>query len=688
MRNSTKRFTCQIASVIALFLAAGIRPVSAETPIAEHGIVTGAGQPITGAAVTLWAATGEGAPRKVAQSVTGPDGDFTLRGRRVAGTQVLYVVALGGHARRDGNSSSNPAIGLMSVLGANPPARLVVNELTTVASVWTGAQFLNGTSLRGNPLGLRIAAGNVPNFVDLQTGGYGGPVQDPLNGPQTTTMANFATLASLLSGCVVRIRNDACESLFAASTGPTGSAPANTLDAAESIARWNWYEPQRLFALVDKFYPIPAGRNLRNPPFEPYLTFAPSAWVLALKFDGGGYRAGGKMMFDSQGNLWVVDNFTIGFQGQDTLWQGHLSEFAPNGRPISPITTGFYGGGMEGGTFGFAIDGHGNAWASGYGGADIAIFDKNGKPLTPPDGINFDHQLGLMQGIIVAPNGDVWALGLSKNQLLFFPKGDWKNGRIVCQGRDVEPCKSMAGPFSLAIDQQDRIWVGNAFGDFVTRFPASDSGKVETFKTGGGSSSGLNVDQLGNVWATNRFKEPGAGAVVEKAVTTLQSGGNGDEVLTLSMAKQTTDGGSITLFKPDGTQWPGSPFSGSSLPGPWAVVVDGNDQVWVSNFARPWGVIAHLCGARTETCPPGMKTGDPISPPGGYVGGGLQMQVDIALDPAGNVWVGNNWQLIDQCFATPPIEELSTLCGGQGVTVFYGMAKPVRVPQIGPSQPA
>jgi len=35
-----------------------------------------------------------------------------------------------------------------------------------------------------------------------------------------------------------------------------------------------------------------------------------------------------------------------------------------------------------------------------------------------------------------------------------------------------------------------------------------------------------------------------------------------------------------------------------------------------------------------------MKTGDPISPPGGYVGGGLQLQVDIDIDPAGNVWGG------------------------------------------------
>ncbi|MGB8899735.1 MAG: hypothetical protein WCC90_11135 [Methylocella sp.] len=44
----------------------------------------------------------------------------------------------------------------------------------------------------------------------------------------------------------------------------------------------------------------------------------------------------------------------------------------------------------------------------------------------------------------------------------------------------------------------------------------------------------------------------------------------------------------------------------------------------------------------------------------------------------------NNWQDIDSCYANPP-EALSTRCGGQGVVVFYGMAKPVRAPQIGPA---
>jgi hypothetical protein len=145
--------------------------------------------------------------------------------------------------------------------------------------------------------------------------------------------------------------------------------------------------------------------------------------VLPLKFDGGGYRAGGKAMFDSAGNLWVGDNFTVGWQAQDALWQGHATKFAPNGKPLSPMTTGFTGGGMAGGTFGAAVDPHDNAWFSTYGGHSIAVFDKNGKPRTPPEGITFDGQLGLMQGIIVTPSGDVWALGISKNQVRLLPQG-------------------------------------------------------------------------------------------------------------------------------------------------------------------------------------------------------------------------------------------------------------------------
>ena len=160
------------------------------------------------------------------------------------------------------------------------------------------------------------------------------------------------------------------------------------------------------------------------------------------------------------------------------------------------------------------------------------------------------------------------------------------------------------------------------------------------------------------------------------------------DYMTTTMSTQqggSDDSGSVTLLRPDGTQYTGSPFVGRGLPGPWAAVVDGNDNVWISNFAAPNSPIAELCGVRIENCPPGFKTGDQISPPGGYVGGGLQMQTDLAIGPAGDVWVMNNWQDIGSCIGTP-LEALSTRCGGQGVVIFYGMAKPVRAPQIGPAR--
>ena len=356
-----------------------------------------------------------------------------------------YLVANGGNPAANKASGNNPAIALLAVLGSKPPAKVVINEMTTVASVWTHAQFLDGSAIKGPALGLRIAAGNVPNFVDLQTGGWGSTIQDPLNSSQTPTMANFATLADALAGCATRVTADACSKLFAATTPPKGGAPTDTLMAAQSIARYPWYQPERLFVLLDEFYPVPHGKTMRSVPFMPYLNFPPSAWVLPLKFDGGGYRAGGKAMFDSEGNLWVGDNFTIGWQGQDALWQGNATKFAPNGRPLSPMTTGFAGGGMQGGTFGAAVDAKDNAWLTSYGGKSIAVFDKNGKPLTPPEGITFDGKLGLMQGVIVTPSGDVWVLGISKNQLVYFPKGDLSKGRIVCEGARSNPASRSWG---------------------------------------------------------------------------------------------------------------------------------------------------------------------------------------------------------------------------------------------------
>ena len=64
------------------------------------------------------------------------------------------------------------------------------------------------------------------------------------------------------------------------------------------------------------------------------------------------------------------------------------------------------------------------------------------------------------------------------------------------------------GPFHLAVDQQDRIWVTNSSSDTVTRFPADDPGKAEQIKVGF-VPRGVAIDSLGNAWVANTLGHPG-----------------------------------------------------------------------------------------------------------------------------------------------------------------------------------
>ncbi len=253
------------AKIASILMAGGMLGLGSGAATADSldGRVLGGGQPVGGSTVTLWAA-GSGAPQQIAQARTDADGHFTFNSvASPASDASLYLVAKGGHSAADKTSGDNPALALITVVGSKPPAQVTINEMTTVASVWTHEQFIDGAAIKGHALGLRIAAGNVPNFVDQATGGWGGAIQDPLNSSQTPTMANFATLADVLSGCAKRVTANACDSLFAASMPPRGDAPTDTLTAAASIARAQSFKPERLFALLDQFYPLAPGENQR-----------------------------------------------------------------------------------------------------------------------------------------------------------------------------------------------------------------------------------------------------------------------------------------------------------------------------------------------------------------------------------------------------------------------------------------
>ena len=106
------------------------------------------------------------------------------------------------------------------------------------------------------------------------------------------------------------------------------------------------------------------------------------------------------------------------------------------------------------------------------------------------------------------------------------------------------------------------------------------------------------------------------------------------------LTPETTDG-TITMIRHDGKATKG-PFPGGGLTIPWGIAVAGEDNVWVANFYAHR--LSHSCGHDSGRCPPGAKTGTPISPESGYAFDGLTRNTGVAIDRSGNVWLANNWK--------------------------------------------
>ena len=440
-----------------------------------EGQLLGAGAPIARSAVTLWSA-GADAPRQLGQAQTGDDGRFTLSYQSPSGPEgISYLVAKGGEptVRKGGG---NPAIAFLAVLGGTPPAKVVINELTTVASAFTAAQFITGESISGNPLGLRIAAGNTPNLVDPVTGGWGKVLLDPLNSTQTAALANLNTLGSLISAFATVANDDWRARFLKSATPPSGVTPKNTLEAMAGIAHAPWANAKELYALFDEAYPQPKDGSRRAAPFLPYLAYTPPDFVLSFCFAGGGLYAPGRFMFDADGNLWSGQNWMPGSQsGVLKNIGGGLVKFSPNGTPLSPPITGFTGMGLDGVGWGTAVT-RDNVWASSFNGK-ILVTDFEGRPVGKESDFPFKEKLSNLMGIGVSAKGDVWIVDGAGNQLLHFPGGRIKDGRIV-------KVKGLKSPFDVVIDSQDRVWVSNSQSDQLLRFPAADPDKVESFQAG------------------------------------------------------------------------------------------------------------------------------------------------------------------------------------------------------------
>ena len=251
-RFTRRRFLAATAAIVTLFLAITAMSQTADAKGIEGTVMLGH-QPMAGVTVTLWRTAGEESPESLREATTDSNGRFAFHVVMArADGNVFYLTTKGG---------AGDALALMSVLGTEPPEKVVVNELTTVASVFTSARFIDGTAISGNPLGLRIAAGNAPNLVDPVTGTWGKVLLDPINSTENTTLVRLNTLGALITAFAT-VADDKWRADFLKAAAVTGgAAPKDTLEAMVGIARAPWANPEGALRAVRPGLPAAEGRR-------------------------------------------------------------------------------------------------------------------------------------------------------------------------------------------------------------------------------------------------------------------------------------------------------------------------------------------------------------------------------------------------------------------------------------------
>ena len=609
-RAELLRISSLLSFPILLCLSAGLiagcagiaTPATSGTPgVTVNGTVHGGQQPVSAAKVYLYAAGtsgyGSAATSMLNTTASGvradssgngyvttdSSGNFSIAGdwNCANGTDSVYILAIEGNPGLAAGTN-NSALALMAALGtcnslALSKSIVVVNEATTVASVWALQQFIKDASHIGtsstNAAGLSNAFAQVLNLVNIETGLA---LAKTPAGNGTVPQSKIDSLANILAPCVDSTgpSSSACSSLFSAAT-PSGKVrPSNTVEAALFIAQNPGQKVATLF-----------GLSMPGAPFQPQLSSAPNDWMLAVTLGGGGLDGPTSLGVDGQGNLWVSNYFDV------------ASAFSQIGVPLS--TSGYTGSGLNE-NYGMAIDIHNNIWfaneqsngAVNHGLGSVTVLDTSGQPLSGATGYG-SGGIYFPIGVTADPNGNMWIVdyGDSKVTLL-------NSSGTSLSGTNGWGGSSLSFPVALAVDSGHNAWVANQSANTITKISANGSSTTVISCCQG--ASGIATDQNNNVWVANYYGD--SISEVSNSGAVLLNGLTGGGVLhpqgiavdgagTVWVAN--LRGNSISEVSGAASASPGtfvSPASGfgtdASLQGPYGLALDSSGNVWVSSFGN------------------------------------------------------------------------------------------------------
>jgi hypothetical protein len=296
------------------------------------------------------------------------------------------------------------------------------------------------------------------------------------------------------------------------------------------------------------------------------------------------------------------------------------------------------------------------------GNGSVSRFNRSGHAMSGP--LGYQGGVDRAQGVVSDAEGNIWIASYGNSRIYVFPKGNPQRAIHF-------PELPFSAPFDIQIAADGSAWVTLSGGlqptsnSRVARYALVNGRIVRLFSCPiGHSLKGFQLDSEGYPW--------------------IASGGDN----------------CVYRLNPLGEKV--GTYFGGGINAPWSTAVDGDDNVWVANFGPEDegsnftnASISKLAGANPFTRPPGLQTGEPISPESGYTlptGGSevllhngqplygpeappcfspLMRLTSVSIDRAGNVWAINNWK--------PSFDADALLNpGGDGICIFVGLATPVR----------
>jgi hypothetical protein len=593
-----------VAAIVVLTASGcGISGTAPSTAVAGQsfsGQIMGGGQPIANASLQLYSPSTSGygaasAPLFTRAVTSDSKGRFNFTGAYScpSPSTPVYLTITGGNPGLAAGTN-NSALALMGLLGycgdLNASSFFVINELTTVAAVWSLSPFMLDYAHIGassaNVQGLTNAFTTAQMLVDIHTG------KAPGTAPATALInsAQINTLGAILAACVNSNGSTSpsagCGRLFTAATPSGGHTPSNTVAAALNIARYPGNNVNTLYSMASSI-----GT------FAPLLAYPPSDWTIAVDYMSPAFQQPTDLAIDSQGNAWILAQGT-GDGNSSTVsvlyTSGSVASFPQTGvtynrlaidpydgpwltstvySTVMKLTSSggrgtsnpFTGGGMQG-PGPIAFDGYGSVWL-GNNSATITKLSAGGTAISPDYGYDTGGTAGAA-AIALDTSGAIWIADSGSDTVEVLAN----NGNPI-PGSPYSGA-GISGPFGIAVDSVGGAWVANRTGSSLTHLTSNGSAVAGSPYYGAGLNAPIDlaIDGLGNVWLANSGES------------------------------------SVSEFLSTGRAQSGSSGYGSDmLANPFRMAIDKSGNVWVANLGTATagkGMITQIVGAAAPVVTP------------------------------------------------------------------------------------